>query len=297
MTASRKVRISIAIATVVTLSACGSGSDDDDSGSPSSVTPIATETSDMAVLTDAPVLSTMDNEFFQTGFVLTEIRTEVLINGAMTIDNFETDTQTNTITNDALFGLFADVVYDEQGVVNTINFGLSNDLDLLYNDDGTLARTERQIGDFRLDFVDYEYDAGNIIARREGSVEDGESSISASQIYDYSPGNTMVTVREFIGDSSEPDSSIELGLDNNGNVVDFTFVSATTGGVVSTLAAFYDDNSNLVRVETFDGDGDLLTIVEYIYEPSAEPTPNYITLFSGLTSSRLPTFDFVALTN
>ena len=290
---SRNTTIAIAVAAALALSACGSSDDDSDSAGPAQDDPIA----DAPVVAETPVVPTMDIEFFQTGFVLTEIRVEALINGAMTIDNFETNTQTNTITNDALSGLFADVVYDEQGVVNTINFGLSNDLDLFYNDDGTLARTERQIGDFRLDFVDYEYDAGNIIARREGSVEDGVSSIDVSEIYEYSQGNTMVTVREFVGDNPESSTSLELGVDRNGNVVELARINPSTGEVTSMVIAFYDDNSNLVRVENLDQNGDLLTIVDYIYEPSSEPTPNFITLFSGLTSSRLPTFDFVALTN
>lgn len=275
------IRTALIGALTATLVACGGSSSTSDTTDSSGDQSNDEGGSDQDVSTPET-----NNAPYQTGFVLSEIQVELVLTGFTNTVRFETDTQNNTITDNVIASTYSDVNYDDQGRATSVDNQFGNPVTLSYNDDGTVARTELVL-DSSVRFVEFEYEAGNLVVRRSGRTENDVTTVSRRYEYEYSTDNALTGANEFLGDNDTPSTIYEFATDANGNVTEVSEFSSA-GALSSRSVYTYDGNSNLVRQEQFDDDGVLISIINNVYVVSPELAPNYISLFSALTANREP---------
>jgi len=228
---------------------------------------------------------------YQTGFVLSSIGGEVVTTGFVSPSiDFDTDEQANEISDNIFANVYPDFAYDDEGRATTIDYQFGAPVTLEYNEDGTLARVERERSDARVTFAEYEYEDGNLAVRRNGRIEDGETTAAGRVEYEYSSDNRLVGAKEFFRDGADPFVSYQYVTDAVGRIAEIAETDPS-GNQGDRWVLTHDEFSNITRVERFDEEGNLRVITTYAYAPSSEPVVNVISLFSALSGSYIPDAD------
>ena len=271
------------------LVACGGSSDSDSGAGTQGTEPPEDESTDEGG-SQTPSPPTTDVPY-QTGYVLSSTRGERVATGFVSSSiDFETDEQANEISDGITANVYPDFAYDDRGRATTIDYEFGTPVTLTYNDDDTLARIEKGRADGGVAFSEYEYDDGNLIARRSGTTEGGETTITGRIEYEYSADNILVSAEDFSGDNPNPFSTYQYVTDADGRITELT-ENDSVGNQRFRLVFTYDEFSNVTQVERFDSDGGLQIISTYTYTPSSEPVVNVISLFSALTGTYVPSPD------